>query len=309
MKWQKVWDAILSLLKESIKTTHNRIVTCGLLLVTLGYLPFRLGDILIRSLHGGATVLILVLLIFGLYRLWSHRTDLAKLNASDEDRFIGYTLILFGIVSFPFCLSLVWSQALVCSIILVGIACSCWGLYFFKAYPLSTLLIAAGLFPNPGVVVRDLWATFIPPLMLEQFTAWLGLWGLRLIGQAADLQDAVGHNPPVITLPGGSVSVAWGCTGFNMAMSVAIMGLILALFFKQTVGRAIALMVIGIVIALVLNIPRMVLLAMAKAYWGDNAFHFWHDGWGAQLFSATLFTIYYYAAMPFVKQKTVASST
>jgi hypothetical protein len=42
---------------------------------------------------------------------------------------------------------------------------------------------------------------------------------------------------------------------------------------------------------------------MASIYWGEAAFDFWHSTWGAQIFSAVLFTVYYYAVMAVIKKR------
>jgi exosortase/archaeosortase family protein len=305
MQLQKIRQTSASLVHEGIRTTHNRIVSCGLLVVGLGYLPFRLGDILIRSLHGSSVALMFAVLCLGVYQFWRQREKLSKLNASEEDRFMGHVLILSGSALFPFCFSSLWAQTVLCLLILGAIACSTWGLAFFKVCLLPAFLISAGLIPNPGILGHALWQTFIPPLLLERLTAWLGFWGLRAINQPAQLEgDMISlHNGSLA----GSVQVSWGCTGFSMAMSVAVAGLLMGLFFKQSFSRVILLMIAGIVLALVLNIPRVVLLALSVAYWGDSYFRFWHEGLGTQIFSTVLFTIYYYATMPLLKSKAAKS--
>jgi exosortase len=302
MKQQKIKQVAGSLLRESFRTTHDRIVTCGLLLVVLGYLPFRLGEMLLKALQGSASILMMGVVCLGGYQLWQQRHHLTKLKASDEDRLLGYVLIGGGVVLFPVCLFSIWSQTFISLVILAGVACSCWGLIFFRTYLLPALLICLGLLPNPGVVAQAFWETLTPPLMLERFTAWIALWALRAIGQPVSLQDTI------IQLPGGAVHITWGCTGFNMALSVAVAGLLMGLFFKESPRKTLMLIAAGILLALLINIPRLVLLSMAEAYWGKSSFHFWHDGWGAQIVSGTLFTVYYYVAMALLKQRPAKSS-
>lgn len=294
-------DAVQQWLSSGVRwswqSTHHRIVALGLLMLGVGYLPFRLVDALVRSLRGSSAILMLILVAFGFYQIWQRRKLLSQYRASEEDQGLGHCLILGSAILFPFFWSSPWVQTLNCWFILIGIACSTWGIRFFKTCLFPALLIALGLVPNPGILARLFWDTFTPPLMLEQFTAWVGLLALRAIGQPAELQGLI------ITLPGGAVEVSWGCTGFNMAMIVAVTGLILGLFFKQSRRRIALLIAIGIALALLFNVPRMVLLAMAMAYWGKESFTFWHDGWGAQIFSFTLLTVYYYAVMPLMKTK------
>ena len=96
---------------------------------------------------------------------------------------------------------------------------------------------------------------------------------------------------------GGTVEVAWRCNGFNMAVAMAVTGLLLGIFFKRTRFQIARLMVMGAVVGLVFNVPRVMLMAMAYAYWGNWWFDFWHGSWGAQIFVGLLFTVYYYVAM------------
>ncbi|MBD2021735.1 archaeosortase/exosortase family protein, partial [Leptolyngbya sp. FACHB-36] len=121
--------------------------------------------------------------------------------------------------------------------------------------------------------------------------AWCGAGALRVIGQPAVVQGTL------VSLPGGSVEVAWGCNGFNMAFTMAAAGLIMGLFLNQSRLQTIGLMAIGIVLALVFNVPRIMLLTLASVYWGKAAFEFWHGPWGGQIFTGVLFTVYYYAVM------------
>ena len=77
----------------------------------------------------------------------------------------------------------------------------------------------------------------------------------------------------------------------------------MGLYFKQSWQRIIALTGIGILLALVANVPRIMLLAIAVVYWGKDAFEFWHDPIGGQLFATVLLTLYYYIAMTIIQSK------
>lgn len=39
------------------------------------------------------------------------------------------------------------------------------------------------------------------------------------------------------------------------------------------------MMVVGAGLALVFNIPRIMLLTLASVYWGKERFNFWHGTW------------------------------
>lgn len=285
-------------IRQAVKTNHGRIVLAGLF-VGLCYFPIWLIDLTVRSVSG-STGLVLIAGVLGLAfsDLWRRRQQLFHLRASEEDRFLGHILILSGIVIFPFCRFALWSQAIVWLLVLVGIAFSSWGVDFFNQYRLVTLLMPLSVYPRPGITARLVWETVTPPKLLENFMAWGGSWGLKAIGQAATVEGG-----RFIKMPGGAVEVAWGCNGFNMAFAMAVTGLLMGLFFKRN-ARQIALLVsAGIVVALLFNIPRIVLISLAAVYWGKYWFNFWHGSWGAQIFVGVLFTIYYYVAMSLLSRR------
>jgi exosortase len=297
MNWKRAKQLGNRLLHESIKTTHSRILT-GALLVVFAYLAVRLFKLLIFSLRGfSGGILALGVIGLGCWLLWKDRQQLEKLQAGDEDRLLGYLLILGGVLLFPFFLASEWSLALICSVILVGVACSVWGAAFFGTYLLPTLLIVGGIIPNKSPIAKALWQAFTPPDLLERLMAWSGGLALKAIGQPVEFFNAV------ISLPGGSVRVDWGCNGFDMALNVAVAGLMIGLLFKQRRSQITLMIVLGVVLAFLFNIPRIVLLAMSEAYWGKQVFNFWHGFWGGQIFSALLFTTYYYVVMAIINRK------
>ena len=293
-KTAKLLDVCLS---RSISSPHNRIVTLGLLAVSC-YLPFWLIQLGVGMMRGTGFIFLAAALVLGLYRLWQQRYTLNQLQASEGDRWLGYFLITAALLLFPFGFSALWIQRIIWIQIFAGIALSSWGLSVFGRFPVSTFLILIGLFPEPTAVGVALWNTFTPPEMLEQFTAWVGTISLRLIGQ-----PATQPTPLSIALPGGAVQINWGCTGFNMATMMAIASLVVGFAIKETIPNIVLMVVIGIILAFVANVPRIMLLVISKAYWSEAAFHFWHDSWGTQIISGTMFTIYYYIVMAVRKRK------
>jgi exosortase len=302
MNWQKVQQTAVDLLKLSGQSHHHRLVAAGLL-VGACYVPLWLKDVLSSTIHGGASLLMVVLIALGSYRLWQSRQSLGELRAAEDDRFLGHLLIIFGVLISPWCWSYEWSQKLSWLLILIGIACSTWGVSFFKRYPISVALIGFGLFPQPTLMGQLLWQSFTPPQMLENFMAWSGGLGLRAIGQPAVSQG------DTLIMPNESVRVIWGCSGFDMATVMAVASLALGLFLKRNTRSVLYLMAIGITLALLANIPRIMLMAYANAYWGKASFHFWHGPWGGQIFSTIMFTIYYYIVMAMVKKRSPKSSS
>lgn len=287
--------------QQSQKTRHTRIVAAGLL-VGAAYFPFWLLRLVQGSLVGAATILMAAMLALGLYRLWQHRPQLTQLEASEDDRLLGHILIFCGIALSPIGFFSEWAQRLIFIVILIGVAMSSWGLTVFRVFPLPIALIGLGLFPQPTALAKALWEVFTPPKMLEQFMAWSGTVGLNAIGQPATQMGTV------ITLVGKSVDVNFGCSGFDMATIMAVASFVLALFLKQPLPKVALMMGVGIGLAFLANIPRIMLLAASEAYWGRPTFHFWHGPWGGQIFSTILFTIYYYVVMAIAKQKPAENS-
>lgn len=302
---KKLEQAALTQVRQESMTSHGRIVLGGLLVV-LCYSIFWVGVLLLRSIHGSSSgFLQAAALVLALQLLWHQRQRLKQISAPTEDRLLGHLLILSGIVLLPVCLIATWSEpftrsliaAIVCVWILAGIACSRWGASFFGAHPLCIFLLCIGLLPKPAEISRGIWQAVTPPEALERFMAWSGSLALHAINQPAIAQGIY------ISLPNGAVKIGWGCNGFDMAATMAVASFVLGLFLKQSRSKIILLMVVGVVLALIFNIPRIVLVSIAAVYWGEYWFNFWHDSWGSQIFVSVLFTIYYYVIMGLVKRR------
>jgi exosortase len=305
IKWQTAqyqigcsWEWIR---QNGFKSLHNALVTVGLLVGAM-YVPAWLWDILSGTLNGAASLLMVALIALGIHRLWKGRSHLATLAAEADDQLLGHLLIGCGVAIAPFAWSAEWMQKLCWMLILAGIALSTWGGVFFRRYALPTFLIVVGLFPQPTTVAQIIWQTFTPDQGLERLMAWSGSLGLRAIGQSVTLTGTY------ITLPGGTVDVYWGCSGFDMATIMGVASLVMGLFFRQSWGTILGMIGIGVVLALVANVPRIMLMAYAHAYWGDASFQFWHGVWGGQIFSTIMFTIYYYVVMALIKRRSPKSA-
>jgi exosortase len=294
MKLQTFSTQVVFWLRQGTKNTHRRVVFCGAVVV-LASLLLRLSEIAYTTLHGSSSLLMAIALALGIHRLWSQRQQLNGLKAGVEDRILGYLLMGSGIVLFPLGLVTPWTQALLTWLILAGIACSCWGISFFGKFPLPIALIILGLLPQPTVFAQLLWQTLTPPQMLERWMAWAASLGLTAIGQSATTEGIL------IVMPRGSVEVGWGCNGMYMAATMAIASLTLGLWLQQSRLKILALMAIGIGLAMLFNIPRLMLVAIAAVYWGKDWFEFWHSSWGSQIFVGVLFTLYYYVVMAMIK--------
>ncbi|NJR59659.1 MAG: cyanoexosortase C [Cyanobacteria bacterium CRU_2_1] len=298
-------QAIHQWIQNNLKTHHGRILLCGLAVV-LGYSVFWSIELLLRSLKGSSSGFLQIAGVgLGLYELWQRRHWLEQMTASEEDRLLGHILTLSGAFLLPICLFQgiadpliqLLIPAIVCALVLAGIACSCWGVDFFKKFPLPIFLICMGLLPKPAELSRYTWQAFTSPEILERLMAWCGMLAFRAIGQPAVAEGTL------ISLPDGTVDIGWGCNGFDMAATMAVASLVLGLFLKQSHPKILMLMLVGAVLALISNIPRIMLVTIAAVYWDKKWFVFWHDSWGSQIFVSILFTIYYYLIMWIIKQQ------
>ena len=299
MNQQKIQRGIVQLAQLSIRTPHHQIVTFGLLMGLL-YLPDFL-TVLGKATLGGSTSLFFNFgfLYLGVDRLWRNRTLLAKMLPTDEERLTGYLIIFSSAALMPFCLSSISLRALLWVVVLIGIAYSSWGVAFFKTYYLASAMILLGLYPGWIYVLTEVWRLTTPPEYLEKLMALGGGIALQAIGQPAIVKGII------IELPTGAVQVGYGCNGFEMAMTVGAASLLLGLWYKQSRLNIVAMIMVGVVLALIFNIPRIMLLTFASVYWGKDSFEFWHGHWGGQIFSTILFTVYYYLVMWIVNRQAV----
>jgi len=257
------------------------------------YLPAWLGEQWKSILSGGSSFLINVALLWlGFGQLWRHRENLRQRMASKDDRLAGHLLIIGGAGWMPFVLHSVSLQAMVWCLILVGVAWSSFGLGFFMNYAGSFLLIIMGMYPDVTFLLdRMLYALFDPTWIADQVTL-VSSQIFKLFGYGASVAGNV------ISINGESVIVGYPCTGVDMAIALAAMSFVVGLLFKQSMWRVGLATSLGFIVAMASNIPRVMLVVFAWAYWGPESFDFWHGPWGGQIFSTIMFTTAYYAIAP-----------
>jgi len=276
---------------------HGRLLVVAAV-AGLVYLPTWLAVQWQSILLGGSAVVInLAFLWLGFNKLWRNRDDLQHLSASGDDRLAGHFLILGGAFWLPFSHYSTSLQSLTWILVLIGVAWSSFGITFFRRYAAASLMILIGMYPNSTFLFNRMLDALIEPAFFERLVAWLGGQGLWLIGQDAS------SNGSYIILADKTALVMYGCTGIDMAVSLAGLSLVVGLVFKQSVWRILLAVTTGIFIAMAFNIPRVMLMVMALAYWGQESFEFWHGNWGGQIFSAIMFTVAYYAIGPLYSQK------
>lgn len=289
------------LTQTAICTNHNRIVTVGILIL-LWYLPFWIGSLAHGILIGVSTpVLNIGFLYLGVDILWRQRQNLIAETIYDDERLLGYLLIMGSVVYFPFCLSSLSLQALLCMTILLGIAICNWGTAAVRKYPLAIALILISVYPSLDFLSYAV-RTTLADGQLERLMAWLGGIALSWIGQPVFVQDTLLSLSTNFD-PQKAVEVAAGCSGFDMAFSIAGFAFMMGLYLKQSWQKTLILIAIGVALALAFNVPRIMLMTLAIVYWGKDAFEFWHGPIGGQIFAGVLFTVYYYLAMALIHWK------
>ena len=287
--------SVFSRIQTCLKSFHGSLILLGLF-IGLCYLPTWGIGLLDRGPQSSDGLTLATCFVgLSLYLLWKQRHRLALLKASEEDRLLGHMLIIAGVGLFPFCRFAIWPQAILWAFILAGIALSTWGVRFFTQHQLLAVAALATVYPQPTKTAQLLWEAVTPYKFLERWMAQAGAGALRLFGWPATAVQSL------VTFPEGAVDVDWGCNGFDMALTMAITGLVMGVFLKQSGEKTLGFIAIGIVAALAFNVPRIMLLAVASVYWGHDWFQFWHGPWGGQLFTGVLFTVYYYAVMAMAK--------
>ena len=274
------------------KTPHSVIVSLGLF-IGLCYLPHWCRSLLSQSRGdaSGSCTLAVCLAVIGATKLWQQRYELAKISPLNADRCLGDGLVVVGIFLFPFCRGALWSQALLWLMILVGIAMSRWGMPFFREYPGMSWAFGLSAYPNPGHIIGTLWQTLLPAQFLESFMAWVTTTVLCWIGQPVMVSG------PLILFPNHNIKVGWGCNGFDMALAMIGASLVFGQYFRFSGRKIFQLSCIGIALALLVNVPRLVLMSLAAVYWGEDVFAFWHGSLGGQVFVGALFIGYYFCVM------------
>jgi exosortase len=286
------WSASL----KTFLQTEPGLFSAGVLILAIVYYAAWGGLMLSNSSVS------LGFIALGAKYLWDARAQLYQEKKYPEERFIGYTLATCGLTLFVFFHASASFQYLSFVITLAGLAMALWGASFFIDHVFACCLIAIGLYPDLIFVANTLWNFATPPFWLENA---MGQWAgqaLILIGQPAIVEARF------ISIGNSAVEVASGCSGFAMAVSMACVGLLMGLFFEQPWPKTLLAIVLGIVLALIINIPRVMLLAYVVGHYDESVFKFWHGPWGGQIFMAILFTPYYYLVMAFFEGKSLKRS-
>ncbi len=298
MNWQTTQQTLLDRLQRSLSTSHGRVLACAALFGFI-YLPTWSGIIWSEILHGSSSPFLnLAFMGYGINEFWQKRDQLSRCTAETDDRILGYCCLFFSIGLFVVAGSSASAKAVLAMAALIGVIISTYGLSVFGQMGMAIVLLVASLYPSL-IFISNFIRQATTSNLLEQSMAHLGAIGLGLIGYQPSVQGEL------LRLPEGAVQVGSGCSGFDMAFTLGFTGFLIGLFMKRNWKMTALLIGSGIATSLVLNIPRIMLLAIASIHWGKQSFEFWHGPIGGQIFSCLLFTVYYYLAMWLIDRKPV----
>ncbi|WGV25690.1 cyanoexosortase C [Halotia branconii] len=287
--YKKYGYAIKKILLIYLTKRHNQIVLCGLVVGLCYYLFFWLKTLTQFIIIGITFPLLTVTAAYlALQELWQQKNQLAKLNPPNIQRRLGHSLILFGVGLFPFSLNKGWSQALVWLIILIGVVLSTWGHKFFKHYLRPIFLMVLSIYPGIFFLPAYIWQALTPERTMDRIQAWSVNLALHAIGYPSSLDQTW------VKLPTGSIEIGWGCNGFDLMVLMVMTSLLIGIAYRLKGFQILTISFLGCIVAFIFNTARIALLAISVAYWDATTFDFWHDGWGGQIFSAAMFTAFYY---------------
>ena len=88
-----------------------------------------------------------------------------------------------------------------------------------------------------------------------------------------------------VILPTGTVEVYPGCSGLESILRLLRLSVLFLVMFPTELAKKILVPVVAVLVAFVVNGVRVALMAILGAYSSDEAFEYWHEGSGAQIFS------------------------
>ena len=140
------------------------------------------------------------------------------------------------------------------------------------------------------MVVALLILNSMPEQALSEATAEITQWILLAMGQDAKLQGRL------VALPRGGVHVAGSCNGVEVVALLVVIAVVFLLAFRmKSPARMMVILVLAPIFAILGNALRITLLALVVASdwaWKSEIFKFFHDEYGALVFSGITVGVY-----------------
>ena len=154
----------------------------------------------------------------------------------------------------------------------------------------EVLLLALGL---PGIIA--LFIADISPLTAVFSTGLLHLGGYDALREGT-----------LITLPGGSVLVYYGCSGMEAISYLLGLSILFLILFPVSGLKRYITPAIGIIIGFTINGVRVSLMAILWAAQDIERFDYWHTGEGSLIFalvSVLIFSTFYLGAIHHLEKR------
>jgi cyanoexosortase A len=226
---------------------------------------------LVWRLTGNFSFLSISIVLLGmlLYLLWEKR-DVLTLESDIFSTLLGLSLIasvLIKSIADPYFGFLFQISPLLSGL---GIALVASGIKGLKQYIQEFILLAAISIPET--------------LLLQLFdistvTAKFSAFFLLHLGFDISLQ---GVN---LILPTGAVEVTPGCSGFENIIWLLRLAALFLVLFPMSLWKQILVPLMALGLGFLVNSFRVALMAILVAYSNQDAFKYWHQGDGAQVFS------------------------
>lgn len=242
--------------------------------ITLSLVALHIG--LTWKLSDNLDQLSISILIWGaaLSLLWRKQNNL-KLESGITSSLVGILLIVLVLLK---SLSLFQSESSFLTVLplasALGVGLLATGLRGLKQFWREFLIVC--LLVIPGGLVSGAVESLV---QLNLLTAKVVSFLLYYCGFEVSRQ---GVN---LLLPGGSVEVRGGCSGFQSMFLLFRLSVLYILIFPTNWVKTFLVPTAAICIAFVVNIIRVALMALLVAFSNADSFEYWHTGTGSQIFS------------------------
>ncbi|WP_218082429.1 cyanoexosortase A [Anthocerotibacter panamensis] len=103
-----------------------------------------------------------------------------------------------------------------------------------------------------------------------------------------------------IRLPTGAIDVYQGCSGFESMMQLLRLSVLFLFLFPTQAFQKVLVPVVGLILAFSVNGIRVALMALLVAANNQEAFKYWHEGDGSNLFSVVTMLLFGFFCRTFV---------